>query len=131
MKKHKLVLPMIGLRIRRLLPDAVLLVTLSGCAGLTNQFVGRFTGENVSSQIRATGSPAKAVVLKIWETGTRVNHSPVIGFELEVHAEGRPPWRATTKALVSILAIPRIQPGMELDVFYDPADPSRVALALR
>lgn len=121
---------MSDVRIRRLFTGAVLLFSLGGCAGLTNQFVGRFTGENVSSQIRATGSPAKATVLHIWETGTRVNHSPVIGFELEVRAEGRPPWRAKTKALVSILAIPRIQPGMELDVFYDPADPSRVAIDL-
>ena len=118
------------LRTRRLLPGAVLLFSLSGCGGLTDPFVGRFTGENVSSQIRAKGSPAKAVVLKIWETGTRVNHSPVVGFELEVRADGLPPWRAKTKALVSILAIPRIQPGMEIDVFYDPGDPRRVAIDL-
>ena len=117
------------LRIRRLLPVGVLLFSLSGCG--TDQFVGRFTGENVSSQIRATGSPAKAVVLRIWETGTRVNHSPVVGFELEVRADGLPSWRAETKALVSILAIPRIQPGMEIDVFYDPADPKRVAIDLK
>ena len=118
------------LRITRSVAGAVLLVSLSGCAGAIAGVVGRFTGENVASQIRATGLPAKATVIKVWETGTRVNHNPIVGFELEVRAEGRPPWTAETKALVSILAIPRIQPGMELDVFYDPADPSRVAIAL-
>lgn len=100
-----------------------------GCSGFVHGIADRFTGENVASQIRAIGSPAKATVVAIWETGTRVNHNPVVGFDLEVHAEGRPAWRATTKALVSILAIPRVQPGAVLDVFYDPADPSRVAIA--
>ena len=101
------------------------LLFLLGCSGIAN----RFTGENEAAQIRANGSPAKATVVAIWETGTRVNHNPVVGFDLEVRAEGRPAWRAKTKALVSILAIPRIQPGAVLDVFYDPTDPSRVAIA--
>jgi hypothetical protein len=48
-----------------------------------------------------------------------------------VHAEGLVPWQAETKALISILEIPRIQPGAVLPVMYDPNDPSRVALDIR
>ena len=105
------------------------LLFLLGCSGMVNGIANRFTGEDVAAQIRAIGSPAKATVVAIRETGTRVNGNPVVGFDLEVQAEGRPPRRASTRMLVSILAIPRIQPGAVLDVFYDPADPSRVAIA--
>lgn len=121
---------MMRLRLRDVLFVLVLLPLPIGCSGTINKIVDRFTGEDVASQIRASGVPAKATVLRIWETGTRVNENPVVGFELEIHVEGLPAWKAETKALVSILAIPRIQPGEVLDVFYDPADPTRVAIAL-
>ena len=117
------------MRFRTAVAAILQLLFVIGCSGIVDGIANRFTGEDVASQIRAIGSPAKATVVAIWETGTRVNHNPVVGFDVEVHAEGRPAWRAKTKALVSILAIPRIQPGAMLDVFYDPADPSRVAIA--
>ena len=72
--------------------------------------------------------PAKGTVLKIWETGMRVNDNPVVGFLLEIHAEGMAPYEAQTKALISILRIPQIQPGKVLPVKFDPKDPSRVVL---
>lgn len=102
---------------------AILLVSLAACA-----VVDQFTGENVNKEIRENGLPAKAKVLKIWDTGIKVNDDPVVGFLLEVHAEGLEPYQAETKALISILAIPQIQPGKILPVKYDPKDPKRVAL---
>ncbi len=93
--------------------------------------IGPFTGEDVARDVRANGLSATATVLEIWETGVRVNGNPVVGFLLEVRAEGLAPYEAKTKALISILAIPRIQPGAVLPVKYDPADPTRVALDIR
>jgi hypothetical protein len=93
--------------------------------------MGSYTGENTAAEIRANGRPATATVLKIWETGVRVNDNPVVGFLLEVHAEGMEPYQAETKALISILQIPQIQPGAELKIKYDPEDPFRVALDIR
>ena len=90
--------------------------------------IGSFTGEEVAKEIREKGLPAKARVLKIWETGVRVNDDPVVGFLLEIDAEGMEPYEAETKALISILWIPQIQPGAVLPVKYDPEDPSRIAL---
>jgi len=90
--------------------------------------IGSFTGEDVAKEIREKGLPAKARVLKIWETGVRVNDDPVVGFLLEIHADGMAPYEAQTKALISILWIPQIQPGAVLPVKYDPEDPSRIAL---
>ena len=106
-------------------------LVLLGCFTLPScmsKLVNSFTGEDVAAEIRASGLPAEAKVLKIWETGVRVNHNPVVGFLLEIHAEGMQPYEAETKALISILMIPRIQPGEILKVRYDPKAPSRVAL---
>ncbi len=105
----------------------VVVICLSSLSCVT-VMVDSFTGENVAAEIRANGLPARATVLKIWETGTRVNDNPVVGFLLEVHAEGMEPYQAETKALISILQIPQIQPGAVLKIKYDPKDPKRVAL---
>jgi hypothetical protein len=96
--------------------------------GCVTMMVDSFTGEDVAAEIRAHGFPATAKVLRIWETGVRVNHNPVVGFLLEVYPEGMPPYEAETKALISILMIPQIQPGKVLKVKVDTNDPSRVAL---
>jgi hypothetical protein len=96
--------------------------------GCVSMMVDSFTGEDVAAEIRANGLPATAKIVRIWETGVRVNHNPVVGFLLEVHAEGMEPYEAETKALISILMIPQIQPGAVLKVKYDPKDPRRIAL---
>lgn len=105
---------------------SALMVVGAGCS-LTGM-VDQMTGEDLNREVRERGLPARATVLEIWDTGVKVNDDPVVGFRLEVEAAGQPPWRAETRSLVSILAIPRVQPGAVLHVRYDPADPSRVAL---
>ena len=105
--------------------STVLIAALAGCG-----IIDHYTGGDVAREIMATGIPATAKVLRIWETGVMINNNPVVGFLLEVYAEGLEPYEAETKALISILAIPRIQPGAVLPVKYDPNDPSRIALDL-
>jgi hypothetical protein len=105
----------------------VALIASSMCFACASM-IDSFTGEDVSREIREKGLPAKGTVLKIWETGVRVNDSLVVGFLLKIHAEGMAPYEAETKALISILWIPQIQPGAVLPVKYDPKDPSRIAL---
>jgi hypothetical protein len=107
---------------------AASLITSCLSVGCVSSMIDSFTGEDVAREVRATGLPAQGRVLKIWETGVRVNESPVVGFLLEINAEGLEPYEAETRALISILWIPRIQPGAVLPVRYDPQDPSRVAL---
>ncbi len=107
---------------------SLLLLVCFSTIGCVTMMVDSFTGEDVATEIRANGLPATATVVKIWETGVRVNNNPVVGFLLEVHAEGMLPYKAETKALISILMIPQIQPGAVLKVKYDPEDPNRVAL---
>jgi len=104
------------------------LLLLVGATASCSGMVDHYTGADVAKEVQAVGVPAEGTVLAIWETGVRVNDNPVVGFRLEIHAEGREPWEAETKALISILDIPRIQPGAVLSVVYDPNDPQRVAI---
>jgi hypothetical protein len=110
---------------RSLLPAAaaLLLFVLPGCA-----IRDRMTGEAEARRIRAVGVAAPATVVQIWDTGVTVNDDPVVGFLLDVKPEGQAPFQAKTKALVSRLAVPRVQPGAQLKVMFDPKDTTRVAL---
>ena len=101
----------------------VALIAISMCFACA-PIIDSFTG----AEVRKKGLPAKGTVLRIWETGVRVNDNPVVGFLLEIHTEGMAPYEAETEALISILWIPQIQPGAVLPVKYDPEDPKKIAL---
>jgi hypothetical protein len=101
-----------------------LALAFSGCA-----IRDRFTGEATAREIRAGGVPAEATVVQIWDTGVTVNNDPVVGFVLDVRpADGRAPFQAKARALVSRLDVPRVQPGATVRVMFDPKDTTRVAL---
>jgi hypothetical protein len=105
------------------------LATASVALGLTGCAIrDRMTGETEARAIRQVGTPAEATVVQIWDTGITVNDDPVVGFLLDVKPDGQPPFQAKTKARVSRLAVPRVQPGARLRVMFDPKDTTRVAL---
>lgn len=85
-------------------------------------------GSAERSRILSKGVPAQATIMRIWETGMRVNHQPQVGFELQVHPPNAQPYVTQTTMVVSALAIPRIQPGTVVPCKFDPSDPSKVAL---
>ena len=114
---------------RRALWFAALLLCGSLC-GCVTSYINHLTGESQASDIRTTGKPAVAQVLRIWDTGMTLNDDPVVGFRLSVRAEGLEPFEVETKALVGRLDVCRVQPGAEVPVVYDPNDHSRVALAI-
>lgn len=70
--------------------------------------------------VQQNGMPAEARILKIWETGTRVNDNPLVGIRLEVRPPGRPAFETETEQIISILGIPGIQPGATVKVRYNP-----------
>ncbi len=92
--------------------------------------IDRMTGEGEAQRIRAGGIAATATVIDIWDTGMTLNDNPVVGFNLSVQPPDGEAYTAQTRGLVSRLHIPRIQPGAVLPVAIDPADRSRVALAI-
>jgi hypothetical protein len=74
-----------------------------------------------SRSILAHGIPAEAKILKLSETGTTINDRPLVRFLLEVHPADRPAFQVETEKVISILDIPRIQPGTIVPVRYDPS----------
>lgn len=76
--------------------------------------------------IRERGIAVNARVVGLKETGGHVSHNPWVALELEIERDE--PYRITTEALISTLAIPRIQPGCVIDVWIDPDDPQQVAI---
>lgn len=90
--------------------------------------IDSYTGENTNKPVREAGIAASAEVLEIWDTGVRLNDSPVVGFRLMVTLEDGTTYEAETKNVVSVVHIPQVQPGALLPVKVDPENHELVAL---
>jgi hypothetical protein len=75
------------------------------------------------------GILGQATILRIWETGITVNDRPQVGFSLNVQHPDGSSYEAETKAVVSLINLPQVQPGATVAVKIDPNNRSRVALA--
>ena len=78
-------------------------------------------------RIWKSGKPATARVIALSEVGGAEDH-PEADLELEVRVDGAPPARVRVRSLISRLAVPRIQPGCEIQVRLDPADGNKVVI---
>ena len=74
-------------------------------------------------RIWKSGTPAAARVVAIVEVDRE--DTPEVDLDLEV---GTPPTKVKVRSLISKLAIPRIQPGCEIQVRVDPSDPRKVVI---
>jgi hypothetical protein len=109
----------------RLLALAGLLAAAGACG-----VADRMSGMSLARAIQASGEPAEAVVIDIWDTGITLNDDPVVGLRVRVERKDRPPYEATIeKSLVSRVRIPQVQPGCRVLIYVDRNNPSRAALA--
>jgi hypothetical protein len=77
----------------------------------------------------ANALPGQATILNLWETGMYVNQNPQVGFHLNVQHPDGSTYEAQTKTVVSIVQLPRLQPGATVSVKIDAQDRAKVALA--
>lgn len=82
----------------------------------------------MTQQVMQTGVDATATIVRIWETNVRINDNPQVGMLLQVQPPGGTPFQAEVIKTVSIVELPQFQPGAQVQVKYDPAQPSRVAI---
>lgn len=108
----------------RLIALSALWLAAGGCAAIVDHYSGR----EEACAIVAIGRPATARIVRLIDTGTTINHDPVVEFVLEVRLPESEVYEARSKALVSRLDIPQVQPGRVLPVKVDPVDRRRVAL---
>lgn len=74
------------------------------------------------------GTPGTARIVSIGTNGGSFNDHPYVDLELDVTVGAKPAYRASVRALISQLAIPRIQPECQINVHVDPADPSKLVV---
>jgi hypothetical protein len=79
-------------------------------------------------RVWAVGTPGRAQVVSIKPSGARLNGHPMIDIVLDLTVADRPAGRFSARTLISELAIPRVQPGCEIDVRVDPADEANIVL---
>ena len=77
-------------------------------------------------RIWKSGKPATARVIGIKEVGG--DDQPDVDLDLELRADGTPAMTVKVRSLIARLAIPRIQPGCEIQVKVDPADAKKVVI---
>lgn len=74
------------------------------------------------------GTPARATILALSARSGAESGHVLVDLDLAVRPSGTEPFRAMVQALISILDIPRIQPGCELEVKIDRANPRRLLI---
>jgi hypothetical protein len=107
----------------------VLLVTVVSMAVPAFFLWTFFKKQRQNAALLQTGQMAQACILQLIDTGTTINDNPQVQFVLDVRPPGRPPFQAMATSIVSRLSIARYQPGVWVQVRYDPNDPSKVAIA--
>jgi len=70
--------------------------------------------------ILRNGLEARAEIISVKESGTRVNESPVLTFKLIVYPGNMPPFSAEAQNIVSIIDIPYYQKGAFVKVRFMP-----------
>ena len=85
--------------------------------------------ETLNEEVRASGSPAKALIIQVMDLSINVNGpNPAKQFSLEVQPEGQPAFKAFATGVIASGSVEKYQPGMTIFVKYDPKDRSRVTL---
>lgn len=107
------------------------LVVMAGVGFVMWKVFGGLMKQSQERQaLLATGMPATGRVMQLMDTGMLVNNNPQVRLIVEVQMPGRPPYQADTTMIVSMLAIPRVQPGCTVNLRVDPMNPTRVAVLI-
>lgn len=90
------------------------------------QAQGHLDQATMQRRILAEGSPAKATVLKIEDTGSLVNFNPVVVLTLKVQPPDVVGFETTITTPVSKIAVPRVNDV--IDIKYNPHNHSEIAI---
>jgi hypothetical protein len=79
-------------------------------------------------QVEISGSPGRATVVRLSQTGTYINENPVFFFELDVSVPGIPQYRTTQRLTVPMYLVQGVGPGAVLPVKVDPSNPTELVV---
>ena len=96
--------------------------------GMVGQATAQVDGLARQQQLAATGIPAVGRLLFVQQTGRMINYNPEIAATVEVQHPQHGTYQAQTTAVVAQMAIPRAQPGAQVQVRVSPTNPQEIAL---
>jgi len=112
-----------------LLERAFPFVTLAGVAlgmgALTIPLAGMAAHVEV---LLRTGRPARGVILRVEETGLRINKKPMVRLFLRVERVRGDTYEAVAERLISFMEVPLFQPGQALRLRVNPLEPTDVVI---
>ncbi|MFW6051708.1 MAG: hypothetical protein ACODAU_11060 [Myxococcota bacterium] len=99
-------------------------------SSMTSQIMPSLQQLEQNQSLLQTGLDGTAKIVSAQETGQYINMQPQVQLVLDVAHPNGQGYQVTTLALVSQLNMPRVQPGADVPVKIDPADPQQVAVVL-
>jgi hypothetical protein len=106
----------------------VALVMLPKFFGMMGQATAMVDGLASKERLAQTGMPATGRLLQVQQTGRLVNYNPEIQALVEVHHPQFGAYQVQTTAVIPQIAIPRAQPGAQVQVRIDPQNRNEIAL---
>lgn len=106
----------------------VAIAVLPQFSGMLGRATAMVDGLAAKEHLAQTGIPTRGRLLSVQQTGRLVNYNPGVYAVVEVYHPQFGAYRAETTSVVAQIAIPRAQPGAELEVRVNPQDPRDVAL---
>lgn len=79
-----------------------------------------------AANIAMNGTPAKASITNVAQTGAMVNFQPTMAIEMNVFPDGQPPYPVTVTQIVEQPYLAKAVPGQQVAVKVDPQDPQTV-----
>lgn len=77
-------------------------------------------------RLEQTGTPGAAMILALFDTGTRINMVPLVRLNLLVEYDGRPPYPVTVETMLPLHASAQAGIGQRVSVKVDPHRADRV-----
>lgn len=102
--------------------------TISQGRQMLDQATDALADQKAQADIAASGRQGTATITAVRETMMTLNEMPVLEFDLDVTVGGFGPYPVTIQQVVSRPAVPRLQPGAEVDVKVHPEDPKKVVM---
>jgi hypothetical protein len=106
----------------------VALLVLPRFSGMLGQATAMVDGFAAKERLAQTGVPATGRLVSVQQTGRLVNYNPEIQAVVEVHHPQLGVYQTQTTAIVPQIAIPRAQPGAQVQVRVSPQNQHEIAL---
>lgn len=106
----------------------VALAVLPQFSGMLGQATAMVDGFAAKEQLAQTGIPAQGRLLSVQQTGRLVNYNPEVQVMVEVTHPQLGVYQTQTTAVVPQIAIPRAQPGAQVQVRVSPQNQYEIAL---